>query len=324
MSTTMKAIVVEENGDVDKLIYKDVELPKAGQGEIVIKNHSIGINMIDTYHLKGIYKLPLPFILGRESAGEISEVGEGVTGFKIGDRVAHMGGSGYAEYTKTNLSTVGKLPDSISYDTATAALLQGLTAITMVKDGYPVKKGDYVLIHAAAGGVGLLLTQLCNHLGATVIGTASTQAKCELAKENGAHHTINYSEEDVVEKVNGITNGLGCHAILDGVGQSTFETSLACVRRLGTFISFGNASGVIPPFSIALLAQKNIKLMRPTLYNYLATPEEFTKWYNELMTYVDQNVLKFRIHKVYDLKDAAQALQDIQGRVTTGKLILRP
>ncbi|CAO3633093.1 unnamed protein product [Cunninghamella blakesleeana] len=259
-----------------------------------------------------------------------------------------MSGSGYAEYAKSESSKIGKIPDSISYDTAMAAFLQGLTAITLVKDSYVVKKGDYVLIHAAAGGVGLLLTQLCNHLGATIIGTASTKAKCDLAKENGAHYMINYTEEDVVEKVNEITNGLGCHGIFDSVGKDTFESSLASIRRLGTLVSFGNASRknricinsllllvsehtvihfhfrVVPPFSLLSLSAKNIKIMRPTLYNYLATREEFDKWYGELNSYIERGVLKFHIHKVYDLKDASQALQDIQARITTGKLLLRP
>jgi NADPH2:quinone reductase len=208
---------------------------------------------------------------------------------------------------------------------------------------------DYILVHAAAGGVGLILCQLGKHLGkrvkeiklvyndvltggiyfalsvgAHVIGTASTDAKCELAKANGAEFTINSSTEDITKRVNEITGGLGVHASLDGVGKSTFDSSMASIRRLGTMVSFGNASGPVPPISISVLAQKNIKLMRPTLYNYLATPEESKRWFDELFALIKEGALKFHIHKVYDLKDAQQAQSDLQARLTTGKLLLRP
>ncbi|KAI8083139.1 uncharacterized protein BX664DRAFT_301784 [Halteromyces radiatus] len=298
--STMKAVVVEEYGGLDKLIYKDIEKPTASKDSVVIKNHIAG------------------------DAGEVTEVGEGVTDFKVGDRVVHLAGSGYAEYTEAPTSTVEKITHDISYETATAAAIQGLTALTLVRDGYPVKKDDYILVHAAAGGVGLLLCQLGKHLGAHVIGTASTDEKCALAKENGAEFTINSSKEDIVQRVNEITNGVGVHASLDGVGKATFDISLASTRRLGTLITFGNASGPVPPVNLSVLTQKNLKLMRPTLYNYLATREESRRWYDELFALIKQGVLKFHIHKVYDLKDAQQAQKDIQDRVTTGKLLLRP
>lgn len=181
---------------------------------------------------------------------------------------------------------------------------------------------DYILVHAAAGGVGLLLCQMCAHLGATVIGTVSTEAKAVLARENGAAHVINYSHEDVASRVAEITGGLGCHAVLDGVGASTWETSLAAVRRLGTLISFGNASGVVPPINLVTLSQKNIKLMRPTLMNYLATPEEFNKWWGELFKLLDEGKIKLKVHKLYKLEDVKSAHEDLEGRKTTGKLLL--
>ncbi|ORX43461.1 NAD(P)-binding protein [Hesseltinella vesiculosa] len=311
MSTvpTMKAVVVKENGGRDKLIYEDVPRPSATLGNVVIKNQFIGKTLSCSFFL---------------SSGEVVELGEGVTDFKIGDRVVHMGGNGYAEFSEVSATSVEKITHDVSYETAAAGALQGLTALTMVKSGYPVAKDDYILVHAAAGGVGLLLCQLGKHLGAKVIGTASTDEKCQLAKENGATYTINSKTEDIVARVNEITGGLGCHAVLDGVGKATFEVSMQCARRLGTMISFGNASGAVDPISIAILAQKNLKLMRPTLYNYMATREESRYWYDELFKLVEQGVLKFHVHKVYDLKDAAQAQQDLEGRITTGKLLLRP
>ncbi|KAI9264130.1 hypothetical protein BDA99DRAFT_437862 [Phascolomyces articulosus] len=297
---TMKAIVVEETGGVDKLIYKDIPLPEPKEGHVVIKNHFVGI------------------------AGEISAVGPGVENFKVGDRVVYIGGSTYSEYSEAKEATVEKITNDISYETAAAIGIQALTAWTLVRESYPVKKGDYILIHAAAGGVGLLLCQMCRYLGATVIGTVSSAEKATLARENGADYVINYTEEDVVAKVNEITNGLGCHGVLDGVGKSTWEISLQCARRLGSVISFGNASGVVPPISISILAQKNLKIMRPTLFNYMATREESQKWWGEVFELLSKNVIKTHIYKIYELVDAQQAHIDIESRKTTGKLLLKP
>jgi NADPH2:quinone reductase len=251
------------------------------------------------------------------------EVGSNVKDFKVGDRVVHLGGSAYAEYSNVSATSAEKLSDKVSYEEGAAIGIQALTAWTMVRDGYPVKKGDTILVHAAAGGVGLLLCQMARHLGATVIGTVSTDEKAELARKNGAHHTIVYTREDVVERVNEITNGLGCHAVLDGVGKSTFEASLKATRRLGTLISFGNASGAVPPISIACLAPKNIKLMRPQLFAYLATREESQKWWSEVFDLLSEKVIDLHIHKIYDLKDAKQAHIDIESRKTTGKLLIK-
>jgi len=320
--SSMKAIVVEKTGGPDVLQYKDFPKPKVEAGKILVKNHAIGVNFIDTYHRTGIYPLPTPFIPGREGAGEVVEVGPNVTEFKVGDRVAYVDAGAYAEYTSVATLSAGKIPDNLPYSDAAAALLQGLTAWTMVRDGYPVKKGDYILVHAAAGGVGLLLCQMVNLLGATVIGTVSSEEKAQLAKANGAHHVIISTKENIVARVNEITNGLGCHAVLDGVGAATFQTSLKSVRRLGTLISFGNASGVVPPISISVLGEKSIKLMRPKLFSYLETKEEKDKWWSELMQLVADGKLNLQVHKKYKLEDAKTAHIDIESRKTTGKLLL--
>ncbi|KAI8147585.1 hypothetical protein BJV82DRAFT_642947 [Fennellomyces sp. T-0311] len=297
---TMKAIVVEQTGGPEKLIYKDIPRPQAKKDSIVIKNHAIGY------------------------AGEIMEVGSDVTDFKVGDRVVYLGNETYAEYTEAKVASVEKITNDVSYETAAAVGLQALTALTLVRESYPVKKGDHILVHAAAGGVGLLLCQLGRYLGATVIGTVSTAEKAALARENGADYVINYSNEDVVAKVMEITKGKGCHGIFDGVGKSTWETSLQCARRLGSMISFGNASGVVPPISISILAQKNLKLMRPQVYGYLATREESRKWWGEVFDLLAKNVIKTTIYKTYDLNNAQQAHIDIQSRKTFGKLLLKP
>ncbi|OAD03981.1 hypothetical protein MUCCIDRAFT_156297 [Mucor lusitanicus CBS 277.49] len=322
-ASTMKAVYVNEQGGVDNLIYNDVPVPKVDENSVLVKNRFIGVNYIDTYQRGGIYPVTLPFTLGREGAGDVVQVGANVKDFKVGDRVVYLGGATYAEYTNVPSGDVEKLSDQVTYEEAAAIGIQALTAWTMVRDGYNVKKGDTILVHAAAGGVGLLLCQMIHHLGATVIGTVSTDEKAALARENGADHVIVYTRENVVDRVNELTNGLGCHAVLDGVGKSTWEDSLASTRRLGTLISFGNASGVVPPIKIHCLAAKNLKLMRPTLFNYLATREESQKWWSEVFDLLSNKVIKLHIHKIYDLKDAKQAHIDIESRKTTGKLLIK-
>ncbi|KAG1136624.1 hypothetical protein G6F37_012074 [Rhizopus arrhizus] len=311
---TMKSVLVKENGGADKLIYEEVPVPKVSEGSVLVKNHVAGKS--------GLYKVPLPYTLGREGAGEVVEIGPNVDDVKVGDRVFYMGGSAYAEYTNVPVGYIGKLSNTTSFEDATALGLQAVTAWTMIRDGYRVQPGDTVLVHAAAGGVGLLLVQMCHYLGAKVIGTVSTEEKAKLVRENGGDHTIIYTKEDVVERVNEITNGLGCHAVLDGVGKDTWEASLAVTRRFGTLISYGNASGVVPPISIQCLGPKAIKLMRPQLFPYIETKEEFQKWWNEILTLLEKKAVKTHIHKCYDLKDTHQAHTDIESRKTTGKLLL--
>ncbi|CEP19006.1 hypothetical protein [Parasitella parasitica] len=325
MSTTnkMKAVYVNEQGDVDKLIYSDIPIPKVNENSVLVKNRFVGVNYIDTYQRDGTYPVSLPFTLGREGAGDVVEVGSNVKNVEVGDRVVYLGGSTYADYTNVPAEAVERLSEGVKYEDAAAIGIQALTAWTMVRDGYQVKKGDTILVHAAAGGVGLLLCQMIRHLGATVIGTVSTDEKATLARENGADHVIVYTRENVVERVNELTNNLGCHAVLDGVGKSTWDDSLACTRRLGTLISFGNASGVVPPIKIQCLTAKNLKLMRPQLFAYLATREESQKWWSEVFDLLAKKVIKLHIHKIYDLENAKQAHIDIQSRKTTGKLLIR-
>ncbi|USP76058.1 putative quinone oxidoreductase [Curvularia clavata] len=326
---TMKAVYIEKTGGTEVLTYNDVPVPEPKEGEVLVKNEFIGINYIDTYFRSGVYKPPhFPYVLGREGAGTIAATGPNAPAdLKTGTRVAYMGQSAYAEYVAAPVNYTVPLPDSISTKTAAASLLQALTAVTLIRDAYPVQKGDWILVTAAAGGVGLWLCQLLKAVGARVIATASTEEKRSLAKQNGAEVLLEYHEEDrdvFVKKVLEITGGEGVHAVFDSVGKSTFDSSLAVVRRKGTMCSFGNASGPVEGFALARLSAKNVKLVRPTLFNYLATREEVLAASNELWKFIEKDGLNVRIHDVYPLKDIVKATQDIEGRKTTGKLVLTP
>lgn len=279
-----------------------------------------------SYFRTGVYPAPKPEILGREGEGTIvavSSTGE-TYGLKENDHVVWLTTGGYAEYTAVPAIKTFKIPSGIQPGIAAAALLQGLTALTLIREAYPVQKGDWILVHAAAGGVGLWLSQLLRVVGAKVIGTASTAAKIELARANGAEYTINYTEEDVVERVNALTGGAGVAAVFDGVGKDTFDTDLAVLARKGTLASFGNASGVVPPLTIARLSPKNLKLLRPTLFSYIETREESTKFVDELFDLILHHGIDVRVHEVYPLADVARAHSDLEGRKTTGKLLLKP
>ncbi|KAH7063387.1 hypothetical protein B0J12DRAFT_562184 [Macrophomina phaseolina] len=328
LPSTMKGVIIEKTGGTEVLQYKtDLPVPQPKAGEVLVKNDFIGINYIDTYFRTGLYPAPsFPYILGREAAGLIVATGSDgeLHGLKTGDRIAWMGQGAYAEYTAIPVSHATKVPEGVSSDVAAAALLQGLTALTLIREAHPVKKGDWVLVHAAAGGVGLWLCQLLKAVGARTIGTASTEEKIELAKKNGAEVLINYSKDDVVEKVKEVTGGQGVAAVFDGVGKATFDISLESVARKGSLISFGNASGAVPPVTIARLSAKNVKLLRPTLFNYLATREEFNHYTKELFQFIEKDGIDVRIHEVYPLTEVARAHQDLEGRKTTGKLLLKP
>jgi NADPH:quinone reductase-like Zn-dependent oxidoreductase len=282
--------------------------------------------VVDRYFRSGLYPAPgFPYILGREGAGTIAKLGSGaVLDFKVGDNVVWMGERGYAEYTSVPAAKAIKLPSGVSTEVAAAALLQGLTALTLIREAHHVNKGDWVLVHAAAGGTGLWLVQLLHAVGASIIGTASTEEKIALANKAGATHMINYTKEDVKSKVFELTNGQGCIAIFDGVGKDTFDLSLELVARKGSLISFGNASGAVPPVTIARLSAKNARLMRPTLFNYVATREEFETYSNELLQFVADGKINVRVHEVYPLSEVKRAQEDLQGRKTTGKLLLDP
>ncbi|CAB4435376.1 unnamed protein product [Rhizophagus irregularis] len=327
MSATdlMKAAHITRTGGPEVLEYSEIPRPGiTGTEDVLVKNLAIGVNYIDTYHRSGLYKLALPTVIGREGAGIVESVGEGVKDICPGDHVVYFGAPSYAEYTTANAKYVAKLPEGVDFKSGAASLLQGLTAWTLVSQSYSVQQKDWVLIHAAAGGVGLLLTQLSKQLGANVIGTVSTPEKAKIVKTAGADHVINYSHENVTEEVQRLTNNLGAHVVYDGVGASTWETSLACARRLGSVISFGNASGTVPPFTISRLAEKNLKLMRPSLFNYLTTKEEFQKYTAEILEMVAKGNLKIKIWKVYKLSEAKQAHIDLEERKTSGKLLLEP
>jgi NADPH2:quinone reductase len=322
------AVRVHKPGGPEVLTYEEVEVPAPGPGQLKIRNHAIGVNFIDTYFRMGAYASPvgLPFVAGNEGAGEVLAVGPGVTDIKVGDRVGYVTSLGaYAVERLMPADRAVKLPDKISYEQAAAMMLKGMTTQYLVRQTYPVKKGDNVLIHAAAGGVGLIASQWANHLGANVIGTVGSKEKAEIAKKNGVHHTILYREEDFVAKVKEITGGKLCDVVYDGVGKTTFPASLDCIRPLGMFVSFGSASGQIDAFNINILQTKgSLFATRPTLFNYVAKREDLLKTANDLFQVVESGAVKIPINQKYALKDAQKAHRDLESRGTTGSAILVP
>ncbi|KAK5121748.1 hypothetical protein LTR85_004623 [Meristemomyces frigidus] len=323
----MKGVIIEKNGGTDVLQYKtDLPVPTPKAGQVLVKNDFIGINYIDTYFRTGLYPAPsLPYILGREACGSIVKTGGGeMYGLQDGDKVVWMAEGAYAEYTAAPAAKAIKVPTDMDAHIGAAALLQGLTALTLIREAHPVKKGDWVLVHAAAGGTGLWLCQLLKAVGANIIGTASTEEKVDTATKAGATHMINYSQDDVKTKVMELTKNAGCIAVFDGVGKSTFDLSLDCLARKGSLVSFGNASGAVPPVTIAKLSPKNARLMRPTLFGYIASREEFEHYTNELFDFILKDKLDVRIHKTYPLSEVATAHDDLEGRKTSGKLLLDP
>jgi NADPH2:quinone reductase len=322
------AVRVHKNGGPEVLTYEDVEIPAPGQGQIKIKQHASGVNFIDTYFRAGAYPSPvgLPFIAGNESAGEVIAVGPGVTDVKVGDRigvVAPLGG--YAGERIVAADRAVKLPDNISYEQAAAMMLKGMTVQYLLNRTFKVGKGTICLVHAAAGGVGLIACQWANHLGATVIGTVGSKDKAELATKAGAHHTILYRDEDFAARVKEITNGKLCDVVYDGIGNDTFPKSLDCIRPLGMFVSFGAASGPIKAFDINLLQFKgSLFATRPTLNHYAAKREDLVATANDLFDKVGSGAVKIPASHKYALKDAAQAHKDLEGRKTTGSVVLIP
>ncbi|KAJ3036959.1 NADPH:quinone reductase [Rhizophlyctis rosea] len=318
-----KAVQINKQGGVDVLEVVDLPVPKVSPGKILIKNHFIGTNFIDTYQRSGLYKVPLPYILGREASGVIEAVGEGVTDFAVGDRVGYLHGSTYATYTDADIAQVVKLPDTVSFEAGASLFLQGLTALSLIRVAYEIKKDDYVLIHAAAGGTGALLVQLAKHYGAHVIGTTSTEEKAATAQSHGADDVILYTKQDVVEEVKRITGGKGVHAVFDGIGKATFDVSLDSLRKLGYFLSFGNASGKIDDVDVFKLVPRAIRLSRPSLFELITGREEFEKYANELLDLYTSKKIDFQIHKIYPLENAGDAHVDIESGKTQGKLLLK-
>src|SRR5208282_788798 len=322
------AVRVHKTGGPEVLTYEDITVPAPGPGQIRVRQHACGVNFIDVYFRNGQYPAPggLPFIGGNEAAGEVVEVAPGVSEFKVGDRVAYVVGLGcYAAERIVPADRAVKLPSNIGYEQAAAMMLKGMTAEYLVRRTFKVEKGMNVLIHAAAGGVGLILCQWANHLGANVIGTVGSKDKAALAKANGCRHAILYRDEDFVARVKEITGGKLCEVVYDGVGKTTFPASLDCIRPLGMFVSFGSASGQIEAFNINILQQKgSLFATRPTLNTYAAKREDLVAIANDLFAVVGSGAVKVGIGKKYPLREAAQSHRDLEGRATTGASILVP
>lgn len=322
-----KAIVISTTGGPEVLEYRDVEVAPPAKGEVQIRARAIGVNFIDIYHRTGLYPQPLPFTPGGEVCGVVAAVGRNVKDFKPGDRVgcATAGRGCYAELVNVDAARVVRIPRAIADDEAAAMLLKGMTAQYLLRQVYKVAKGDTVLVHAAAGGVGLLLCQWADALGATVIGTVSSPQKAKLAKANGCHHAIVTTQKDFVAEVLRITKGARLPVVYDSVGAATFPASLDCLRPRGLFVTFGNSSGPVPPFSPALLAQKgSLYMTRPTLFDFVSTPEALRKVANDLFRVVKSGAVRVSVNQRYALADAAKAQADLAARRTTGSIVLIP
>jgi len=321
------AVRVHKHGGPEVLTYEQVEVGAPGPGQVKIKQHAAGLNFIDTYFRSGLYKAPsMPFISGNEGSGEVTAVGEGVTDLKVGDRVGYVLPLGcYAEERLAPADRLVKLPAHVTGEQAAAMMLKGMTVSYLLKRTFVVKKGHNVLIHAAAGGVGLIACQWANHIGANVIGTVGSKDKAELAKANGCHHTILYREENWVERVSEITKGEKCEVVYDGVGNDTFPGSLDCLKPLGMFVSYGSASGPIKAFDINLLQFKgSLFATRPTLNTYAAKRTDLIAIANDLFDVVGSGAVTIPVNQKYALKDARKAHEDLEGRKTTGASILVP
>ena len=322
----MKAILVPRTGSADVLTFTDVPDPKPKPNEVIVKIAAAGVNYIDVYFREGRYPINPPFILGQEGAGVVSEVGPEVKDFKVGDRVAYTGITGaYAQYEAIPADRLVHVPAGITDQQAAAAMLQGMTAHYLVRSTFPLKPGDIALIHAAAGGVGLLLVQMAKALGARVIGTVSTEEKAKLARDAGADDVIFYTTQDFEAETKRLTGGKGVHVVYDGVGKTTFEQDLNVLRPRGYLVLFGASSGPVPLFDLGKLAQKgSLFITRPTLVNHIASHEELQQRASDVLGMIAAGKLRLRIEHLYALKDAQQAHQDLEGRKTTGKLLLIP
>src|ERR1700674_2735781 len=322
----MKAIQVPKTGGVEVLTLVDIPTPKPKPNEVIVKIAAAGVNYVDVYFREGRYPVTPPFILGQEAGGVVSEVGSDVKDFKPGERVAFTGITGaYAEYEAVPADRLVRVPAGISDHQAAAALLQGLTAHYLVNSTYPLKKGETALIHAAAGGVGLLLVQMSKNIGARVIATVSTEEKAKLAREAGADEVIFYTQQDFEVETKRLTDGRGVHVIYDGVGKTTFDQDLNVLRPRGYLALFGASSGPVPPFDLTKLSQKgSLFLTRPTLVHHIATHEELQRRATDVLTMIATGKVKLRIEHIYPLREAQQAHRDLEGRKTTGKLLLIP
>ncbi|WGY67582.1 quinone oxidoreductase [Burkholderia cepacia] len=322
-----KAIRYDQPGGPDVMKWVDVEVGEPKAGEVRIRQHAVGLNYIDVYFRTGLYPQPLPGGLGMEAAGEVTAVGDGVTAFKVGDRVAYVGQppGAYAQERVMPAERLVKLPDGISYDDAASVMLQGLTAHYLLRRTYPVKAGDTILIHAAAGGVGLLVCQWAKALGATVIGTVGSDEKAELAKAHGCDHPIVYTRENFTQRVKEITNGAGVPVVYDSIGKDTYIGSLDCLAPLGYFVSFGNASGPLPAIdSKEFSSRGSLFFTRPTLFSYIAKRADLEAAAAELFDVILSGKVKTSINQRYPLAEVGRAHADLEARKTTGSTILVP
>jgi NADPH2:quinone reductase len=330
MTTTAKAIRIEQFGGPEALQLVDVPVGEPGAGELRIRHHACGVNYIDVYHRTGLYPNKLPLGLGTEGAGIVEAVGEGVTHLKPGDRAAYATNTpgSYSEARVVPARTVVRLPDGIDFETGAAMMLKGLTANYLLKRTLPqggLQPGDHVLFHAAAGGVGLIACQWAKALGLQLIGTAGSEDKCRLALDNGAAHAIDYRKEDFVARVKEITGGKGVKVVYDSIGKDTFERSLDCLRPLGLMVTFGNSSGPVPPFPLGSLgARGSLYVTRPTLFTHMATRESAQAMADELFEVVESGKVHIRIAQRYPLAQAAQAHRDLEARKTIGSTVLLP
>jgi len=322
----MQAIQITQVGGPEVLIPTELPVPSPKPNEALVQIKAAGVNFIDVYLREGRYPVPLPFVNGQEAAGVVTGVGSEVTSVQPGDRVAYTSVPGsYAEYATVPANRLVKIPDELDFDQAAAAMLQGMTAHYLLYSTYPLQKGETALIHAAAGGVGLLLVQMAKLLGGRVIATAGTQEKAQLARGAGADECIVYTEADFETETKRLTDGKGVHVVYDGVGKATFDKDLNVLRPRGYLVLFGGASGAVPPFDLIQLSQKgSLFITRPTLAHYTLTREELEWRANDVLQMIVRGDLKLRIHKIYPLAEAAQAHRDLEGRKTTGKLLLRP
>jgi NADPH:quinone reductase len=322
----MKAIQIRETGGPEVLELVDLPIPVPGPGQVLIRIEAIGMNFIEIYFRKGQYKATLPVVPGSEAAGTVEECGSGVTGFKAGDAVASTAVLGsYAEYALVPAAQLVKVPDGLTPEQAAATLLQGMTAHYLAYSTWPLKAGETCLVHAGAGGVGLLLTQMAARIGARVITTVSTEEKAELSREAGASDVILYTQHDFVTEVKRLTHGKGVDVVYDSVGKTSFEGSLNCLRPRGLLALFGGSSGAVPPFDLIQLSSKgSLYVTRPTLWHYISTREELERRAGDVLNWVKSGELKLRMEHVYALEQAGKAQDDMENRKTTGKILLEP
>lgn len=322
-----QAIRFHQTGGPDVLQWEAVELPPPAAGEARVRHHAIGLNYIDTYHRSGLYPVPLPSGIGQEAAGVVEAVGAGVTQVAVGDRVAYTGGAlgAYAEVRNIDADQLIPLPESISFEQAAAMMMQGLTAQYLLRQTYRVKPGDTIVIHAAAGGVGTIVCQWAKALGATVIGTVSSEQKAEVARRHGCDHPIIYTRENFAARVREITGGEGVPVVYDSIGKDTFMDSLSCLRPLGLMVLFGASSGPVPPFDCTLLARMgSLFLTRPTLFTYASKRADLLAMAAELFEAVASGKVRIEINQRYRLSEASRAHRDLEARLTTGSTVLLP